>query len=133
MNTLYERLGGHDGIYAFIKPFYDDVRQHSALGPIFINQIENWPKHLLRITEFWARQMGGPSKYDGGFAGAHLRLNIPPGLIAEWLQLFQFNCQRQLSEPESSEMYALAERLGSNLQRILDGGNMVTIERRSSE
>ncbi len=28
METLYQRLGGHDGLQVLLKPFYSDVRQH---------------------------------------------------------------------------------------------------------
>ena len=123
MSSLYERMGGQEGILAFIKPFYADVRQHAELGPIFNQQIEDWPAHMNRIAGFWARQTGGPSSYDGGFAGAHLRLGIPPGLVDHWLELWKFNCERELDEPERTEMLTLARQLGSNLQRILGGRN----------
>lgn len=121
MKSLYERMGGREGILAFIKPFYADVRQHALLGPIFNARIQDWPAHMERIAEFWARQAGGPSTYDGGFAGAHLRLGIPPDLVPQWLELWQFNCERQLAEPERTEMLQLARHLGANLQRILGG------------
>lgn len=114
-------MGGHPGLLAFIKPFYADVRQHAELGPVFNQQIEDWPAHLNRIAGFWARQTGGPSEYDGGFAGAHLRLGIPPELVNRWLELWKFNCERQLNDPERTEMLLLAQQLGSRLQRILAG------------
>src|SRR5436190_11882384 len=79
MPSLYERIGGHDGILKLIRPFYADVRQHAVLGPIFNAHIHDWPAHLEKITEFWARQMGGPSQYPGGFAGAHMRINAGQG------------------------------------------------------
>lgn len=119
MRSLYERLGEHRGILALLHPFYADVRQHATLGPVFNARIQNWPEHLERIAGFWARQTGGPSDYNGGFAGAHLRLMIPPELVDQWLALWDFNCRRQLGEPEATEMSRLAHRLGENLQRVL--------------
>ena len=119
--TLYERLGGHEGILRLIKPFYIDVRQHAALGPIFNAQIQDWPAHLAHITEFWARQTGGPSQYPGGFAGAHLPLGILPSDLQHWLGLWEFNCRRQLAAREADEMIALAQRIGGQLQKILSG------------
>ena len=121
MKTLYERMGQFEGILAFIKPFYADVRQHAELGPVFNQTIEDWPAHMNRIAGFWARQTGGPSEYAGGFAGAHMRLGIPPELVDQWLELWKFNCERELQEPERGEMLTLARHLGSNLQRILAG------------
>lgn len=142
MSTLYERIGGHEGILRLIKPFYADVRQHARLGSIFNAQIHDWPAHMEKITEFWARQMGGPSRYQGGFAAAHFRVNqklaeayptgtTPPtagatsGLrdehFAQWLNLWDFNCQRQLPPTEAAEASQLAHRVGGQLRRIITG------------
>jgi hemoglobin len=118
---LYKRLGGHEGILRLIKPFYVDVRQHAVLGPIFNAQIQDWPAHLENITEFWARQTGGPSRYPGGFAGAHLPLGIQPSDLQHWLGLWEWNCRRQLAPAEADEMIALAARIGGQLQKILSG------------
>jgi len=121
VTTLYERLGGHEGILRLLQPFYIDVRQHAVLGPIFNAHIQDWPAHLAHITEFWARQTGGPSKYPGGFAGAHLPLGIQPSDLGHWLGLWEFNCRRHLAPAEAEEMVLLAQRIGEQLKRILGG------------
>jgi hemoglobin len=120
-STLYERVGGHEGILKLIRPFYADVRQHAVLGPIFNAHIQDWPVHLEKITEFWARQMGGPSSYPGGFAGAHLRLGIGPEHFKHWQTLWDFNCKRNLPAAEAAEASELAHRLGEQLERIVGG------------
>lgn len=119
--TLYERLGGHQGILRLITPFYADVRQHAVLGPIFNARVQDWPAHLAHITEFWARQTGGPSNYPGGFAAAHLPLGLQASDIEHWLTLWNWNCRRQLPASEADEMIALALRIGTQLRRILAG------------
>jgi hemoglobin len=119
--TLYERVGGHDGLSLLLRHFYADVRQHAVLGPIFNAQIQDWPAHLTHIEEFWARQTGGPSRYSGGFAGAHLPLGILPSDFQHWLGLWEFNCRRHLAAAEADEMIALAHRIGAQLQKILSG------------
>jgi hemoglobin len=126
-NTLYTRLGGHEGLLRLIKPFYIDVRQHAVLGPIFNARIQDWPAHLAHITEFWARQTGGPSDYAGGFAAAHLPLGIQPSDLQHWLGLWEFNCRRQLANSEADEMIALAHRIGAQLERILTGRPGISI------
>src|SRR6185503_7066050 len=125
--TLYERLGGHAGILRLITPFYFDVRQHHLLGPIFNARIQDWPAHLARITDFWARQTGGPSRYGGGFAGTHLQLGIAPEHVGQWLALWDFNCRRQLPAAEATEMSALARGIGKQLQKILAGRSGLSI------
>ena len=119
--SLYARLGGHDGILKLLKPFYIDVRQHAVLGPIFNSHIQDWPAHLDKITEFWALQTGGESKYRGGFAGAHISLGLQPEHFQQWLGLWEFNAQRQLPPPEAAEMIALAHEFGRRLFAVTQG------------
>ena len=129
--SLYERLGGHAGILALIRPFYMDVRQHAVLGPIFNARIQDWPAHLARITEFWARQTGGPSRYGGGFGAAHLRLGLAGEHFEQWLGLWDWNCHRHLPPAEAREMSARARKLGGNLRAIVEGRPALTIQRDS--
>lgn len=119
--TLYDRIGGESGLAELLRHFYADVRQHAVLGPIFDARIQNWPEHLLKIGEFWALQTGGPSKYRGGFAAAHLPLGIGAEHFGHWLALWDINCQRRLAAPEAADMSALAHQLGERLQRVLAG------------
>ena len=119
--SLYERIGGHEGIARLLPPFYADVRQHQELGPVFHARITDWPSHLEKIAEFWARQTGGASRYGGGFGVAHLSLGIGASHLDQWLQLWDFNCRRQLPPQEAAEMSELAHRIGGQLLRILDG------------
>ncbi|HAM72553.1 MAG TPA: globin [Verrucomicrobiales bacterium] len=119
--TLYERIGGQDGIAQLLRHFYADVRQHQVLGPIFNQRIHDWPAHLVKIGEFWARQTGGPSRYAGGFAGAHVPLGIGPAHLDAWLSLWDFNCRRHLPPQEAQELSAIARRIGGQLLRILSG------------
>jgi hemoglobin len=117
--TLYERIGGHEGLAKLLRHFYADVRQHEVIGPIFNARIHDWPMHLAKIEEFWALQSGGPSTYRGGFGPAHLGLDIQPEFFAHWLALWDFNCRRHLGEPEAAEMSAIAHEFGRRLSRLV--------------
>lgn len=118
---LFERLGGQPGIQKLLRHFYADVRQHAVLGPIFNAHIHDWPAHLEKIGQFWARQTGGPSVYAGGFGAAHLKLRIGPAHLDHWLALWEFNCRRHLAAGEATEMIELARRIGGQLLRLLAG------------
>jgi hemoglobin len=120
--SLYERLGGHDGILKLIHSFYADVRQHAVLGPIFNARIQDWDEHLAKLTEFWALQSGGESKYRGGFAGAHMGLGLQPEHFQHWLALWEFNNARHLPPREAGEMNALAHRLAVRLSAVMQRG-----------
>jgi hemoglobin len=125
--SLYERLGGHEGILNLIRPFYADVRQHAVLGPVFNAHIKDWETHLGKIADFWALQAGVPSSYRGGFAGAHLRIGVRPEFFEHWLSLWDFNCQRALPPEEAREMSALAHELGRRLRKVVEGNPMLQI------
>lgn len=125
--ALYHRLGGHTGIRKLIEPFYIDVRQHAVLGPIFNRQIQDWPAHLDKITDFWALQTGGESRYRGGFGAAHLSLGLQPEHFQHWLGLWEFNNRRQLPSPEAAEMIALAHELARRLFAITQGRSSLRI------
>jgi hemoglobin len=113
--ALYERLGQHEGILKLIKPFYADVRQHAVIGPVFMAHVKDWPAHLEKITDFWALQSGGESKYRGGFAGAHMSLGLQAEHFQHWIGLWELNNARSLAPREAEEMNALAHRLASRL------------------
>jgi hemoglobin len=119
--SLYERLGGHEGILKLVKPFYADVRQHAVLGPIFNANIRDWNAHMEKIAEFWALQSGGKSKYGGGFAGAHMSLGLRPEHFQNWLALWEFNNARQLPSREAAEMNELAHRMAGRLMKVTQG------------
>jgi hemoglobin len=117
--SLYERLGGHRGLSRLLHSFYADVRQHAVIGPIFNAKIHDWPAHILKITEFWARATGGPSMYAGQMPMKHLTLGLQPEHFQHWLQLWDFNCRRNLGEVEAEEMSNLAHGIGARLRQIV--------------
>jgi hemoglobin len=117
--SLYNRIGGHQGIAVLLKHFYADVRQHQVIGPIFLEKIHDWPAHILKITEFWARATGGPSMYAGQMPLKHLPLGLAPEHFAAWLELWDFNCRRHLPAAEAAEMSQLAHGIGARLQQIV--------------
>jgi len=119
--SLYERLGGYEGILKLIKPFYADVRQHELLGPIFNAQVKDWSAHLEKIADFWALQAGGRSRYQGGFARAHMGLGLRPEHFQNWIALWEFNNARSLPPQEAGELNALAHELGRRLFAMTQG------------
>jgi hemoglobin len=117
--SLYERIGGQEGLALLLRHFYADVRQHALLGPIFNRQINDWPEHLQTIASFWARLTGGPSEYSGHMPAKHLALGIDATHFTAWLQLWRFNCSSHLKDTEAQEMISLAHDIGRRLRSIL--------------
>ena len=61
--TLYERLGGEEGIEKLVHSFYQRVLADPELAPFF----ERVPMEKLRVMqkEFFSEALGGPLFYSG--------------------------------------------------------------------
>jgi len=84
--TLYERLGGREGIEAVVDDFYDRLVDDPALGPFF----EDADLDELRRTQadFLCEAAGGPETYDGPpVREAHLNVPFEPSHIGRAVDL----------------------------------------------
>lgn len=36
-----------------VRRFYDQVRKHGSLGPIFNGVVQDWETHLIHLSDFW--------------------------------------------------------------------------------
>lgn len=117
--SLFNRIGGQEGISTLLRHFYADVRQHRLIGPVFNERIKDWPDHLAKIGEFWARMTGGPSSYTGQMPAKHLGLGLDPRHFGAWLELWDSNCRCYLKPQEAQEMSVLAHEIGRRLMSIV--------------
>ncbi len=85
-DTLYERLGGHDGIRAVVDDFYDRLEADDSLGPFF----EGADVAELRRTQtdFLCEAAGGPETYDAApVREAHIDVPFTPEHIERAVEL----------------------------------------------
>ncbi len=63
MNDLKNR----NDISILVHNFYSKVREDLLLGPIFNAHIaeNDWPKHLIKLTDFWETNLFGIAKFNG--------------------------------------------------------------------
>lgn len=52
-------------VYQLVDCFYKKVRRDTLLGPIFNQAIDDWLKHLQRLTDFWETNLFFVSKFKG--------------------------------------------------------------------
>ncbi|GGJ00789.1 hypothetical protein GCM10008995_08290 [Halobellus salinus] len=86
--TLYDRLGGHDGIRAVVDDFYDRLVADEEIGPFF----EGSDMELLRRTQtdFLCEAAGGPETYDAApIREAHLHVPFTPEHIQQAVELLE--------------------------------------------
>lgn len=84
--TLYERLGGHEGIRGVVDDFYDRLLDDDELGPFFADA----DMETLRRTQtdFLCEKAGGPETYDAvPVREAHLHVPFTPEHIQRAIEL----------------------------------------------
>ena len=83
--TLYERLGGHDGIRAVVDDFYDRLLADD-IGPFF--QGADLEKLRATQTDFLCEAAGGPETYDAEpVREAHIDVPFTPDHIQRAVEL----------------------------------------------
>jgi len=106
-------------IEKIVHTFYDRVRSHPALGPVFNNAIADWEPHLATMVNFWSSVMNTSGRYKGQPMPKHMALKgVTPAHFTVWLGLFQETvseiCSPEIAARfvEKSQMIAKSFQLG---------------------
>jgi hemoglobin len=84
--TLYERVGGREGIRAVVDDFYDRLLADDDLGPFF--EGADMAKLRRTQTDFLCQAAGGPETYDAEpVREAHLHVPFTPADIERAVEL----------------------------------------------
>lgn len=116
------KITNRDDVSLLVHTFYDKIRQHELLGPIFNGHIseEQWPAHLSKLTDFWESNLFGVRTFRGSPSKAHVNVDkhlnhtISQNHFTQWLQLW-FETIDELFEGE------LAERAKEMARRMSTG------------
>lgn len=114
-----ERLDlSENGLAALVEAFYARVRADAQLGPVFDGAIDDWPKHLEKLSAFWSSIMLTSGRYKGQPVPAHMkhRDRITPALFDRWLGLWKRTTDDLMSPDAASALQAKAERIAESLQ-----------------
>ncbi len=106
-------------IETIVHTFYDKVRAHPALGPVFNDAISDWKPHLATMVNFWSSVMNTSGRYKGQPMPKHMALKgVTPAHFTAWLGLFE-DTVTELCSPEiaarfieKSQMIAKSFQLG---------------------
>jgi hemoglobin len=79
-----------------VRRFYEKVRVHKLLGPIFNEVVQDWEVHLVHLSDFWERILlrtgPGAGKYNP--VGVHRKVDaevnhsIEQAHFGNWLELW---------------------------------------------
>mgnify|MGYP000264988008 FL=1 len=89
-------IKNREDIQLLVNTFYSKIRKDELLGPIFNSHIsENqWPHHLIKLTDFWETNLFGVRKFKGSPTQKHLKVDenldyrIDALHFGKWLNLW---------------------------------------------
>ena len=107
-----------ESITTLVHTFYDDVRAHPELSPVFGAAIgENWDPHLARMVDFWSTVMLGSRNFQGNVFGKHMLVeNVEPQHFRLWFDLFEKAVVSLFETDVAEEFMTVARRIGGSLQ-----------------
>lgn len=103
-------------ISRLVDAFYAKVRVEPTIGPIFEEQVEDWPAHLALLKSFWCSALLGTGTFKGNPLQTHLKLALDPAHFRVWLELFARTASEILSPPHAAMIVARSEGIARNFQ-----------------
>ncbi|WP_425235715.1 group III truncated hemoglobin [Ulvibacterium sp.] len=94
-------------VHFLVRSFYDKIRAHETLGPIFNTIVTDWEGHLDLLTDFWETQLFLKRKYYGNPVTAHQEVDakmaqtVTSEHFGLWLNLW-FETLDELFEGETT-------------------------------
>ncbi len=103
-----------------VNTFYDGIRVHSLLGPIFNDMAKvNWETHLPKMYSFWSSLLLGEHSFSGNPMATHVALskNIPLTALefSEWIELFNATVDDLFEGEKANE----AKIRAANIARLM--------------
>lgn len=111
-------------ISTLVDTFYDRIRAHPVLGPVFDTAIgDNWDVHLARMKDFWASVVMNAGRYSGKPVPAHKKhSSIRSQHFGIWLGLFEETLRDTAPTPAAINYFMeRADRIARSLQLALFG------------
>ena len=65
MRTVYEAVGGHDGLLRLAHAWHTRVMADDVVSHAFSHGFH--PQHTERLAAYWAEALGGPTTYSDSF------------------------------------------------------------------
>lgn len=110
-------------ISALVDAFYQRVRAHPKLGPIFAGAVADWDDHLPKMKEFWSAVALNSDRYGGKPVPVHQALSgVSEDDFSIWLSLFEETLQDIAPTPPVIPYFMeRAQRIARSLQLAMFG------------
>ncbi len=113
-----------DYISTLVDTFYERIRAHALIGPIFEEAIgDDWAPHLAKMKRFWSSVALNTGAYSGKPVPAHQKLSSTrPWHFKIWLALFRQTLDDTAPSREAADYFMdRAERIAQSLQLAMFG------------
>jgi hemoglobin len=109
------------GLQRLVARFYASVRADERLGAIFERAIDDWPRHLDKLSAFWSSVMLTSGRYKGSPMAAHLRhaAALTPDLFDRWLALWRTATEAEMPPAAAAALQETGGRIAQSLQLAL--------------
>jgi hemoglobin len=98
-----------------VRVFYAAARRDAVLGPAF-EGVEDWEKHIAKITTFWSSVALMTGGYHGQPLAAHFPLQLQPRHFVRWLALFEAIAGDVCTAKGSAHLLEKARRIARSLE-----------------
>ena len=105
-DVLLERL---------VRAFYERARHDPEIGPKF-DGVQDWERHIARITAFWSSVALMTGRYHGQPLAAHVPLDLQGPHFARWLTLFEETARETCPEAAVVHLMEKAHRIAASLK-----------------
>lgn len=103
-------------IKALVDDFYEQIRVHKNLGPIFNTHIHDWPTHLNTMVDFWSSIILKSGEFSGSPMMKHAAIpNLSADLFEQWLTLFEKTCAERKNRALGDAAWLFAQRIARSL------------------
>jgi len=91
-------------IQLLVDSFYNRIREHAVLAPIFNRVIgDRWPEHLGKMYRFWQTVLLGEHTYYGSPFPPHAKLPVDTEHFQNWLELWHATIDRHFTGVKADE------------------------------
>lgn len=120
-------------ISQLVERFYEGIRVHELLGPIFEERIADWGPHLARMKDFWRSIAIESGRFSGNPMAKHIAIpELTPAHFAAWLTLWDETVSDVVkNEAAAALFHDRARRIATSLQTgiALHNGGLAALQK----
>jgi hemoglobin len=102
-------------IARLVDRFYEQVRVHPSLGPVFNAAVHDWDAHKATLVDFWSSIELWSGRYRGQPMAMHRPHPIDAAHFGDWLALWESTARDVLTPPQAERFVDHARRIARSL------------------